>query len=81
MTRIEEIPYMTAEVYSPQYGGKRYPIPDMMGEIADMRNIEDSFDYVVSHLECADQSRVLQKAEKVIEQWTIQSNQKRHTHT
>lgn len=55
MTRIEEIPYMTAEVYSPQYGGKRYPIPDMMGEIADMRNIEDSFDYVVSHLECADQ--------------------------
>lgn len=46
---------MTAEVYSPQYGGKRYPIPDMMGEIADMRNIEDSFDYVVSHLECADQ--------------------------
>ncbi len=55
MTRTEEIPYMTAEVYSPLYGGKRFPIPDMMGEIADMRNIEDSFDYVVSHLECADQ--------------------------
>ena len=55
MTRTEEIPYMTAEVYSPRYGGKRFPIPDMMGEIADMRNIEDSFDYVVSHLECADQ--------------------------
>lgn len=55
MTRIEEIPYMTAEVYSPEYGGKSFPIPDMMGEIADMRNIEDSFDYVVSHLECADQ--------------------------
>lgn len=55
MTRIEEIPYMTAEVYSPKYGGKSFPIPDMMGEIADMRNIEDSFDYVVSHLECADQ--------------------------
>ena len=54
MTKIEDIPFMNVEL--PRVNGAvQFPIPDLMSEIATMQNIEEAFDYVVGHLECADQ--------------------------
>ena len=53
-TDCNTLPFMTAEpLTSP--AADVFPIANMIDEIADMRNIEDSFDYVISHLENADQ--------------------------
>lgn len=51
---IEEIPYMTAEC-TPQPESATLPIHNMIDEIVDDKNISDSFDYVIDHLESAQQ--------------------------
>lgn len=35
--------------------GIKFPMCNLIGEIATMENVEDAFDYVVSHLECREQ--------------------------
>lgn len=45
---------MTEDVLSPKLG-KQFPIHDLMSEIVDPVNVYESFDYVVSHLENAQQ--------------------------
>lgn len=54
MTKIEDIPFMNVAL--PRVNNwVQFPIPDLMSEIATMQNIEEAFDYVVGHLECAEQ--------------------------
>lgn len=50
----EDIPYITSEPL-PVKAETKFPIHDLMSEIVDDKNISDSFDYVISHLECAEQ--------------------------
>lgn len=47
----EDIPFMTEEVQTKI----QFPLHDLMKEIASDTNISDSFDYVVTHLECSGQ--------------------------
>lgn len=54
MTKIEDIPFMNVALPRAN-GAVQFPIPDLMSEIATMENIEEAFDYVVGHLECAEQ--------------------------
>lgn len=50
----EDIPFMTEEL--PLVSTDvQFPIHDLMSEIVDDKNLSDSFDYVIGHLECADQ--------------------------
>lgn len=51
----EEIPYIISEKDCPRKKAIKFPIANLMDEIASDKNIESSFDYVVSHLENADQ--------------------------
>lgn len=50
----DELPYMTAELHEAP-ATMQFPIHDLMSEIVDDRNLSDSFDYVISHLENAEQ--------------------------
>lgn len=52
---MNEVPYMTAELTPNISIGSVFPICNLIDEIADDTNISDSFDYVVSHLESAEQ--------------------------
>lgn len=52
---MNEVPYMTAELNPGISIGSVFPICNLIDEIADDTNISDSFDYVVSHLESAEQ--------------------------
>lgn len=54
MNEEVEIPYMT-ELLPEAPATVQFPIHDLMSEIVDDKNISDSFDYVISHLECAEQ--------------------------
>lgn len=49
----EDIPYMTSEIDAPK--APTFPICNLIDEIVTDKNISDSFDYVVSHLESAEQ--------------------------
>lgn len=51
---MNEIPYMTAEATEAQRVTV-FPIRNLIDEIADDANISESFDYVVGHLENAEQ--------------------------
>lgn len=50
----EELPHMTAETADME-NMPVFPVRNLIDEIADPANISDSFDYVVSHLENAEQ--------------------------
>lgn len=50
----EEIPYMTPETAGNEIAWQ-FPIPDLVTEIVDRSNMENAFDYVISHLETANQ--------------------------
>lgn len=54
MNEEVEIPYMT-ETLPVAPANVQFPIHDLMSEIMDDKNISDSFDYVIGHLECAEQ--------------------------
>lgn len=56
LMNVEEIPYMTDAVLGTPVKDV-FPIANLIDEIADPVNISDSFDYVVSHLENADQRK------------------------
>lgn len=51
---IENLSYMTENAISYELG-EQFPIHDLMSEVADPANVYASFDYVVDHLECAQQ--------------------------
>jgi len=53
--KTNEMPYMTDEQLPDMPVGSAFPICNLIDEIADDRNISESFDYVVSHLESAEQ--------------------------
>lgn len=54
--KIEELPYMTGTDFDSAVK-EVYPIDNLIDEIVDPTNISDSFDYVVSHLDSADQRK------------------------
>lgn len=54
--KIEEIPYMKADPQT-KPATTAFPIRNLIKEIADPDNISESFDYVISHLESADQRK------------------------
>ncbi len=54
--KIDEIPYMSDTAPALPIGTV-FPICNLIDEIADPKNISDSFDYVIDHLENADQRK------------------------
>lgn len=56
LMNVEEIPYMNDAALGTPVKDV-FPIANLIDEIADPVNISDSFDYVVSHLENADQRK------------------------
>lgn len=55
MKSEEIISVKTDETHPGVFIGKEFPIRNLIDEIVDDTNISDSFDYVVNHLECAEQ--------------------------
>lgn len=51
---ITELPFYSPEPLATKTA-RTFPISNLIDEIADDRNISDSFDYVVGHLENAEQ--------------------------
>lgn len=68
----QDIPYMAQETNCEEKS-LRFPLHDLITEIVERRNMESSFDYIVSHLENAGQRQHIRpKREKYITNLTVE---------
>ena len=71
-----DIPYMT-DVADSILAKTTFPIRNIIDEIADAVNISESFDYVIDHLECAEQRENMRPKKALLLQGVAEAIKKR----